>query len=65
MKTAKEFRASARDALKGKWGLAIGAGLVASFFGAGGGGGSFNFNLSDDAGSSLDSATLDKVTEVV
>ena len=65
MKLAKDFRASARDALKGKWGLAIGAGLVASFFGAGGGGGSFNFNLSDDAGSSLDSATLDKVTEVV
>lgn len=48
MKTASYFRQSARDALKGKWGLAIITGIVASLLGAStyGGGVSFNFDFS-------------------
>ncbi len=47
MKLASDFRASAREALKGKWGLAVITGIVASILGAsthGGGGVSFNFS---------------------
>lgn len=47
MKLASDFRASAREALKGKWGLAVITGIVASMLGAathGGGGVSFNFS---------------------
>ena len=47
MKLASDFRQSARDALKGKWGLAVVTGIVASILGAsthGGGGVSFDFS---------------------
>lgn len=47
MKLASDFRASARAALKDKWGLAVVTGLVAGLLGAssyGGGGVSFNFS---------------------
>lgn len=47
MKLASDFRASAREALKGKWGLAVITGIVASMLGAathGGGGVSFDFS---------------------
>lgn len=37
MKLAQDFREIARDALKGKWALAVGVGLVASLLGAHGG----------------------------
>ncbi len=49
MKLASDFRASAREALKGKWGLAVITGIVASILGAsmhGGSGVSFDFNFS-------------------
>lgn len=36
MKYASDFRQSARDALRGKWGLAVLAGIIASLLGAGG-----------------------------
>ncbi len=35
MKYARDFRESARKALSGKWGVAVGAGLVASLLGGG------------------------------
>ena len=47
---ASDFRASARNALTGKWGLAVVAGLIASAFGvvsSGGGNVSFNFNSNE------------------
>lgn len=47
MKLASDFRASARKALNGKWGLAVVTGIVASILGAStysGGGVSFNFS---------------------
>ena len=34
MKYASDFRAIARNALKGKWGIAVVAGLIASLLGA-------------------------------
>jgi len=46
MKYASNFRESAREALRGKWGLAVGVGLVASLLGAGGSyNASININL--------------------
>ena len=36
MKYASDFRQSARNALRGKWGLAVLAGIIASLLGAGG-----------------------------
>lgn len=47
MKLASDFRQSARDALKGKWGLAVVTGIVASILGVSthsGGGISFDFS---------------------
>jgi uncharacterized membrane protein len=41
MKLASDFRASAREALKGKWGLAIITGIIASILGVGSNGSSF------------------------
>lgn len=41
MLLAEDFRRSAREALKGKWGLAVGTGFVAALLGAGGG---FNYS---------------------
>ncbi len=48
MKLASDFRQSAREALKGKWGLAVVTGIVASILGASthGGGGGINFDFS-------------------
>ena len=46
MLIARDFRKIARDSLKGRWGLAVGTGLVASLLGASigiGGGSGFNF----------------------
>lgn len=64
MKRAKDFRASARAALKGKWGLAVGVGLVASLFGAGGS--SFNLDLGGTSDTSVDNTeTVDKLTDVI
>ena len=45
MKYASDFRKTAREALKGKWGLAVGVGLVASILGGSGSGASFNVNI--------------------
>ena len=48
MKCAADFRAIARDALRGKWLIAVVTGFVASLMGAGiasGGGSSINFIL--------------------
>lgn len=52
MLKAKDFRAMARDALKGKWGIAVIAGLLASMLGGVSGGFSFNFETTGDTGSS-------------
>ena len=60
MKTASDFRLSARNALNGKWGEALAAGIVASILGATSSGGfSFNFNFSDSeqGGGSIDPGT--------
>ena len=43
--SAKEHRAAARAALSGSWGVAIGAGLVATAIIGGGGGGGFSFSF--------------------
>ena len=45
---AKEIRARAREALKGNWGIACIAGLVASLFGAVSGYPSFEFDMESD-----------------
>lgn len=45
MKTASEFRLAAREALKGKWWLAVGVGVVASILGGGSGDTSPNINI--------------------
>lgn len=52
MLKAKDFRAMARDALKGKWGIAVIAGLLASMLGGLSEGFSFNFETTGDTGSS-------------
>ena len=36
MKYAADFRSIARNALKGKWGIAVGAGRIASLLGVSG-----------------------------
>ncbi len=48
MKLASDFRQAARDALRGKWGIAVIAGLVAGLLGGSneGGGVGFNYDLS-------------------
>jgi uncharacterized membrane protein len=46
MKLASDFRESAREALKGKWGLAVITGIIASILGASTHGGGFSFNFS-------------------
>ena len=49
MKYASDFRRIARDALKGRWGIAILAGLIASLLGAiASNGPEINFNYSDN-----------------
>ena len=54
MKFASDFRTIARDALRGRWGIAVLAGLVASLLGAiGSEGPEVTFNYSD-SGASLD-----------
>ena len=52
MKLASDFRASAREALKGKWGLAIITGIIASILGASTNGSSFipEFNTGTSGG---------------
>ena len=67
MKLASDFRQSARDALKGKWGIAIVTGLVASLLGASthgnssGGGFGFSGDLSSlfdtESGTDIDVST--------
>lgn len=47
MKFASDFRSSAREALRGRWGLAVGAGFVASLLGAASGGVSYNININN------------------
>ena len=50
MKLAKDFRESARKALKGNWVIAIAAGVIALIFGIGGGAGaSFNTDIGENA----------------
>lgn len=51
MKYASDFRKTARDALRGKWGVAVLTGFVASLIGAtiGTGGGGSSNNSSNDA----------------
>ncbi len=51
---AKDFRANARDALRGKWGIGILVGLVASLLGGSGGSGGITLNFS---GSDLQSGS--------
>ncbi len=51
MKLAKDFRASARDALAGKWMIAVIAALIASLLGGLPSGGSVGFSFSGDFGS--------------
>jgi len=48
MKHASDFRSIARNALKGKWGLAVIAGLIATLIGAiGSGGPELNIELNE------------------
>ena len=42
-----DFKEKALESLKGKWGVAVGTGIVAALLGAGGGGTSFDFETSD------------------
>lgn len=53
MKIAKEFRESARNALRGKWWDAVAAGLIASLLGALSSTPSFSFNFNIGSDSSL------------
>lgn len=57
MKLASDFRQSARDALKGKWGLAVIAGILASLCGVSmhGGGGGISFDFSGFNNSEVES----------
>lgn len=52
MKTASEFRLAAREALKGKWWLAVGVGIVASILGGQSSGFNVNIELPFPNGSS-------------
>ena len=48
MKYAADFRSIARDALKGKWGMAVVAGVIATLLGAvATGGPEFEFHFND------------------
>lgn len=48
MKYAKDFRASARTALEGKWGISLAVTLVAALLGGYSGGGlQFNFTFNN------------------
>ena len=52
MKYASDFRTIARDALKGRWGIAVIAGLIASLLGAiASNGPEVKFNYSDNGAS--------------
>ena len=49
MKYAADFRSIAADALKGKWGMAVVAGILASLLGAvSSGGPEFNFHFNEN-----------------
>ena len=48
MMCAADFRRIARESLKGKWGIALGTGLVASLLGGTIGSGWFSFNFKVD-----------------
>ena len=67
MKLASDFRASAREALKGKWGIAAVAGIIASILGASsyGGGGALNLDFSGFNNSEFETEiTLPPVEEI-
>lgn len=49
MKTAAEFRLAAREALSGKWGLAVGVGILASILGGQSSGFNVNIELPDSS----------------
>lgn len=65
MKNSADFRYIARQALTGRWGIAIGAGLLASLMGVGSSGGSVDFSDFDQSNSIKDSVTasLEKLSE--
>ena len=63
MKTASDFRTAAREALTGKWGLAVGVGVVASILGAGGNLPSFNVEI--DLSASTPSTPIPPSTDIV
>ncbi|MBQ8293040.1 MAG: DUF975 family protein [Bacilli bacterium] len=65
MRVASDFRASARSALTGKWGLAVVAGIIASVFGvtSGASGTNVSFNFSTEQGPQLE--IPEKVLEVI
>lgn len=66
MKYASDFRASARDALKGKWGLAVGVGIVASLLGAGAGSApSFNFEFDLNENQASGSVEIPRAEELM
>lgn len=54
MKTAKDFRQIARDNLRGHWGIAVVAGLLASLLGVSDSNFSFNFNINSGSSSQYD-----------
>ena len=59
MKGASYFRENARNALRGKWGLAVVAGLIAGFLGASSNrGGGFSFDLSGFNNEDYESGTV-------
>lgn len=62
MLVAKDFRQKAREALIGKWGLAVGTGFVASLLGAytafSGGGGSSSSSSSNAVDNALESSSI-------
>lgn len=70
MLVASDFRAKAREALSGKWGVAVGTGFIASILGAytalgnGGGRSSSSSNLSTETKETLQSTLSDIPDEV-
>ncbi len=63
MKYAADFRESARGALKGKWGIALGAGLLAGILGGTTSSGfSLNFDTSSfEANADMDAASIQEI----
>ena len=57
-KDAAECRLEARNALRGRWGLAVGAGLLALLLGGVGDSGSFSFNF-DTSSIDIEDATIE------